>query len=77
MTKNCEMTLVIMFFCESLKFLQLRLRCIMSWSSPVMAIMVKAPARNCLKKLLLAVHIVEEEDAGHVTVGNGAYHTGK
>ena len=53
MTKNCEMTLVIMFFCESLKFLQLRLRCIMSWSSPVMAIMVKAPARNCLKKYCL------------------------
>ena len=30
-----------------------------------------------LEEVLLAVHIVEEEDAGHVTVGNGAYHTGK
>ena len=30
-----------------------------------------------LEEVLLAVHIVEEEDARHVTVGNGAYHTGK
>ena len=30
-----------------------------------------------LEEVLLAVHIVEEEDAGHVTVGNSAYHTDK
>ena len=47
------MMLVIIFFCESLKFLQLRLRCIISWSNPVMATMVNAPAKNCLKKYCL------------------------
>ena len=39
-----------MFFCDSLKFLQARLRCIMSWSSPVIAITMKIPARNCFQK---------------------------
>ena len=55
MTKNCEIPLVIIFFCESRKFLQLRLRCIISWSSPFMAITVNTPARNCLKKYRLSL----------------------
>ena len=38
---------------------------------------ISLPRRSGSEEVLLAVHIVEEEDAGHVTVGNGAYHTGK
>ena len=43
-----------MFFCDSRESRQLRFRCIMSWSRPVMAIMVNMPARNCLKKYCLS-----------------------
>ena len=39
-----------MFFCESRGEAQLRLRCIMSWSSPVMAMRVKTPAQNIFQK---------------------------
>ena len=50
MTKNCSTALVSRFFCDSRELRQLRLRCIMSWSSPFMAMVVNTPARNCLKK---------------------------
>ena len=39
-----------MFFCESRGVAQLMLRCIMSWSSPVMAISNTTPARNIFQK---------------------------
>ena len=39
-----------MFFCESRKFLQDNDLCIISWSSPVIAIRVNIPPKNCLKK---------------------------
>ena len=39
-----------MFFWLSRKFLQLSVRCIISWSRPVVAITRKIPARNCFQK---------------------------
>ena len=39
-----------MFFLASLMFLQLRFFCIISWSRPVITMVMKAPLRKCLKK---------------------------
>ena len=50
MTKNCTTPLTIMFFCDWRESRQARLRCIMSWSRPVMAIAMKTPATNCFQK---------------------------
>ena len=50
MTNICMNELNIMFFCDSLKFLQLRVRCIRSWSRPVVAITMNTPAMNCFQK---------------------------
>ena len=41
---------VYMFFWASLKLLHERFFCIMSWSNPVMTIVMKIPLKNCLKK---------------------------
>jgi glycosyltransferase involved in cell wall biosynthesis len=41
------------FFCASRKFLQVRFFCIRSWSSPVIAIVINIPAKNCLMKCCL------------------------
>ena len=50
MTGICSRPLVMRFFRESRAFLLLSVRCIMSWSSPVIAITVNTPARNCFQK---------------------------
>ncbi len=49
-TKNCIIPLTIMFFWLCLESLQARLRCIMSWSRPFVAIAMNTPAMNCFQK---------------------------
>ena len=39
-----------MFFWASRRDLQVRFFCIMSWSKPVMEIVMKIPATNCFQK---------------------------
>ena len=41
-----------MFFCASLGFLQVRFFCMMFWSSPFIAMVMKIPAMKVLKKFL-------------------------
>ena len=48
--KNWRMPLVIMFFCERRESAQAMVRCIRSWSRPVMAMAMNTPARNCFQK---------------------------
>ena len=50
MTKIWLTAVSTMFFCESRGVAQLRLRCIMSWSSPVMATSRTMPAANIFQK---------------------------
>ena len=50
MTMTCRKTLTMRFLADSLAFLQARLRCIRSWSRPVVAMTMKMPAMNCFQK---------------------------
>ena len=43
---------VAMFFCASFKLRHAKFFCIMSWSSPVMAMVTNIPARMCLTQWL-------------------------
>ena len=50
MTKNCVMPPTMRFFWLWRVSLQARLRCIISWSRPLVAIAMNTPARNCFQK---------------------------
>ena len=43
------------FFCASFRLRQLRFFCIMSWSRPVMTMVMKMPLRNCFQKNVFSV----------------------
>ena len=49
---------VITFFCASRKFLQVKFFCIISWSRPVMVIVMNMPLNTCLTQNLLCVQSV-------------------
>ena len=49
-TNTWVIPLTIRPFFDSFTFLLARVRCIKSWSRPVMAITMKIPARNCFQK---------------------------
>ena len=50
MTTICRRLLSTRFFCASRRLRQARLRCIMSWSMPVMAMTMKKPPSSCFQK---------------------------
>ena len=50
MVTICRHTLTMRFFCESRTLLQARVRCIMSWSMPVVATTVNRPPTSCFQK---------------------------
>ena len=49
-TETSTMARVITFFCESPNFFTLIFFCIISWSRPVMAIVINAPPMICFRK---------------------------
>ena len=50
MTTICRRLLSTRFFCESRMLRHARLRCIMSWSMPVIAMTMKKPPSSCFQK---------------------------
>lgn len=49
-TTDCNNTATMRFFCASPRERQLNVRCIISWSSPVIATTIKSPAKNCFRR---------------------------